>query len=141
MSKHFMIVQKETCAIITEYFADGKSKDPEFMDENLWLHMEIPMDAVISYLRVSKGPKNTYSVVEDFSKKQTYYSIKLQELVDSVRNQRNRLLAECDWTMTLDAPLSDEKRQAWKKYRQKLRDITKTVTQHHQKIVWPTPPT
>jgi Phage tail assembly chaperone protein len=38
-----------------------------------------------------------------------------------VRSERNRLLTECDWTQTLDAPVN---REAWATYRQQLRDVT-----------------
>lgn len=38
-----------------------------------------------------------------------------------MRHQRDRLLAESDWTQTFDAPLTDEQRAAWADYRQQLR--------------------
>ena len=40
---------------------------------------------------------------------------------DDVRNKRNHLLADCDWTMISDAPVDAT---AWGTYRQALRDIT-----------------
>ena len=42
----------------------------------------------------------------------------------AVRDQRNRLLAESDWTQMADSPLTDEEKSAWATYRQALRDIT-----------------
>jgi len=48
---------------------------------------------------------------------------KMQEL----RLERNRMLSSCDWTQNPDSPLSEEKKKEWATYRQKLRDITKTV--------------
>jgi hypothetical protein len=36
---------------------------------------------------------------------------------------RNFLLSDCDWTQTNDAPLSDNEKEMWKSYRQKLREI------------------
>ena len=44
------------------------------------------------------------------------------------RGLRNKKLAKCDWTQAPDSPLSDEKKKEWATYRQKLRDLTKTVT-------------
>lgn len=38
-----------------------------------------------------------------------------------VRQQRNRLLQESDWTQVLDSPVN---REQWAQYRQELRDIT-----------------
>lgn len=40
-----------------------------------------------------------------------------------VRPDRNALLASTDWTQLPDSPLSDEKKQLWKQYRQALRDM------------------
>lgn len=42
----------------------------------------------------------------------------------NVRKQRDRLLAECDWTVLQDSPLTDAKVADWVIYRQALRDIT-----------------
>ena len=44
-------------------------------------------------------------------------------LMVSIRQERTNLLAECDWMGMSDTTMSD----AWKTYRQKLRDITKDV--------------
>lgn len=40
-----------------------------------------------------------------------------------VRAERDRLLVETDWTQVLDAPISAESREAFRVYRQALRDI------------------
>ena len=44
-------------------------------------------------------------------------------LMASIRQERTNLLAECDWMAMSDTTMTD----AWKTYRQKLRDITKDV--------------
>lgn len=44
-----------------------------------------------------------------------------QRMAAQVREQRNRLLAACDWTQLPDAPVNAT---AWANYRQALRDIT-----------------
>ena len=48
--------------------------------------------------------------------------------LDYLRNYRNNLLRESDWTQAVDSPLSDSKKAEWKTYRQSLRDITKTAS-------------
>ena len=53
-----------------------------------------------------------------------------------VRAQRDRLLAETDWTQVLDAPVSDESRAALRVYRQTLRDVT-TQEGFPAVVVWP----
>lgn len=45
-----------------------------------------------------------------------------------MRAHRNSFLAGSDWTQTLDAPLTDEQKQAWAVYRQALRDFPSTWT-------------
>ena len=44
------------------------------------------------------------------------------EMLNALRLKRNGLLAQTDWMGSSDVTMSD----AWKKYRQELRDITKT---------------
>lgn len=39
------------------------------------------------------------------------------------RDRRDILLAQCDWTMLPDAPITSAEREQWKAYRQALRDI------------------
>ena len=48
--------------------------------------------------------------------------------MNKLREQRNILLLESDWTVMTDSPLSDSKQAEWKTYRQALRDITKTAS-------------
>ena len=46
------------------------------------------------------------------------------QLAKEVREHRNKLLADVDWTQTIDAPLSAQSRAAVREYRQALRDVT-----------------
>ena len=48
--------------------------------------------------------------------------------MDNFRKHRNGLLTECDWTILPSSPLSAEKQDEWKIYRQALRDLPKTAT-------------
>ena len=57
-----------------------------------------------------------------------------------VRQERDRRLAESDWTQTIDSPLSDEKKTEWQTYRQELRDIISTITNVTDIVNWPTKP-
>jgi hypothetical protein len=54
----------------------------------------------------------------------------------NVRDQRNQLLAQSDWTQVLDAPVDQ---QAWAQYRQQLRDVT-TQPGFPLEVVWPQQP-
>jgi len=56
-----------------------------------------------------------------------------------VRSQRNATLGNCDWTQLGDAPLTDEQKAEWERYRQDLRDLPQTYSRVSE-VVWPTPP-
>tara|TARA_Y100000768_G_scaffold382698_1_gene363530 strand:+ start:735 stop:1028 length:294 start_codon:yes stop_codon:yes gene_type:complete len=80
------------------------------------------------------------------------------EKLDNVRFIRNNKLKKTDMYLLNDYPITDEKREEWKVYRQKLRDITTKIpstdlelfTYHYHDdregefiikgIDWPTPP-
>ena len=57
---------------------------------------------------------------------------------ENVRNERNELLLQCDWTQISDSPLILEKKNEWKIYRQELRDIT--LQENSFSITWPDKP-
>lgn len=40
---------------------------------------------------------------------------------------RNLMLEACDWTQSVDAPLTDAKKEEWRTYRQALRDLPANV--------------
>ncbi len=57
---------------------------------------------------------------------------------EEARTKRDKLLAECDWTQVLDAPVDQI---AWATYRQALRDITKHANfPNLQDTDWPETP-
>lgn len=55
---------------------------------------------------------------------------------DEIREHRNQLLVECDWTQLADIPQSTK--DLWTTYRQNLRDITNQTNPFD--IVWPVKP-
>ena len=59
-----------------------------------------------------------------------------QNLID-LRKERNRKLAETDWTQNRDVTLSND--ADWKTYRQALRDITKDY-KSLEDVKWPEKP-
>lgn len=56
-----------------------------------------------------------------------------------VRNKRNRLLAECDWTCVTDSQLSEADQTSWQTYRQALRDVPQNQNDP-ENITWPDAP-
>ena len=61
----------------------------------------------------------------------------LAQEADEVRTQRDALLVESDWAVLPDAPVADE--QAWKDYRQALRDVPQQAG-FPTDINWPSKP-
>ena len=55
---------------------------------------------------------------------------------DDIRNTRNQLLSDSDWTQIADAPVDAT---AWATYRQALRDVTSQVGFPYD-ITWPNKP-
>lgn len=61
----------------------------------------------------------------------------LEQEAEEVRTQRDALLAESDWAVLPDAPVADA--QAWKDYRQALRDVPEQAG-FPTDIDWPSKP-
>lgn len=70
---------------------------------------------------------------------QSKIDLKIQDKWKSIRDERNRMLRDCDWTQISDVPFTTAQKNEWKAYRKALRDITKQKDPFN--IVWPTPPT
>jgi hypothetical protein len=61
---------------------------------------------------------------------------RLNDKWEEIREFRNQLLLECDWTQLADIPT--ETKTIWQTYRQELRDVTTQSNPFN--IVWPTKP-
>lgn len=62
-----------------------------------------------------------YSVLDASDKRRSRVDGEFTQKANEIRVKK---LAESDWTQLPDAPLSDEKKEEWKIYRQQLRDIS-----------------
>jgi len=51
-----------------------------------------------------------------------------EQLEQALREMRDVLLKESDWTQMPDCPLSEEVKNDWRIWRQEMRDITATVS-------------
>jgi hypothetical protein len=66
-----------------------------------------------------------------------------EEMIDKfIRSRRSYLLVACDWTQTVDSPLSAQKKQEWADYRQALRDLTinPPTINSEADVIWPIEP-
>jgi hypothetical protein len=67
---------------------------------------------------------------------QSEIDTKIDNKWDEIREIRNQLLIECDWTQLSDIPT--ETKEVWTNYRQELRNITNQSNPFN--INWPTKP-
>lgn len=51
-----------------------------------------------------------------------------QELAQALREMRQVLLNESDWTQMPDCPLSEEVKNDWRVWRQEMRDLTSNIS-------------
>lgn len=67
---------------------------------------------------LEKDIQNNFDIWLQFAKDNEY-----KKLAKEIRNKRDKLLTETDWTQVTDTVLNTEKQQEYKEYRQQLRDI------------------
>lgn len=65
-----------------------------------------------------------------------YTNQEVETLANTIRDERNRLLQESDWTQVGDTPVD---KTIWATYRQELRDTT-LQTEFPFNVTWPTKP-
>ena len=99
-------------------------------------HINVNYDEMVANTIVSEGP-----IPEDIaSLTSEQLQIKILESHKNfVRQERDRRLAECDWTQVTDVPLTEEKKNEWILYRQLLRNLPSTIVDISP-INWPLKP-
>lgn len=67
-----------------------------------------------------------------------------EALMEYVRIKRSAILSFSDWTQAADVQLSPEKAEAWRAYRQAMRDLSKSIDAktlvNLSDLDWPSPP-
>lgn len=91
----------------------------------------------VTEVNVVTGKQTTRDMTESEEKNISSPAPSESAQLDALRYERNMLLKETDWMSLPDAPTMSD---AWKKYRQDLRDITKTYKSLDD-VKWPTEPT
>jgi hypothetical protein len=82
-------------------------------------------------------PFGYFKEVENWTEEQFLEAYKPQQL-ETIRQERNKLLQTSDWTQLPDVRLTSEKLSEWSIYRQLLRDITTQEDPYN--ISWPSIP-
>ena len=70
---------------------------------------------------------------------EAYEEAEIEEVAAAARRARDALLAETDWTQAPDAPFTEEEYQAWRLYRQALRDMPQQEGFPYA-VAWPDKP-
>jgi hypothetical protein len=93
----------------------------------------------MSYTKVINGVRVALTEIEIVARQAEEALVASQEperLASQIRQERNTLLSECDWTQVSDAPVNQV---AWQTYRQALRDVTSQEGFPYS-VTWPTKP-
>jgi hypothetical protein len=99
-----------------------------YQGENQKLYYDVTSNTVKCKDEIDEKPVATIEELE---------AVKLELDKEYVRNLRNRLLIESDWTQNRDVVLSND--AEWKTYRQALRDLPANTTDWTNPP-WPTKP-
>lgn len=95
------------------------------------------------YNPTTKSNDIVYFTEEEIAKRQLEEQIEEQKSIEEqwkkIREERNKLLLNCDWTQLSDTNVSEQDRILWSAYRQQLRDLPSTITDPFD-VVWPVPP-
>ena len=126
-------IQKWIPSDVLEVWWDGKNGTIEYNDGK-------PMVGITSLPSIYNQAKLDWQYEWDRCKAYGSSSHRYYRLLREVRND---LLKQSDWTQFSDSPLTDAKKDEWKTYRQALRDIPinqPTPTSGLENITWPTKP-
>lgn len=123
------IIHKETLHVESIYVENDIIKRALLIDfpETIYVHMNIPDDFTINNICVTQT-NGEYIIT-----KTDVYAKNL------LRQKRNELLIESDWTQLPDTDLTPEQKQEWILYRKALRDLPSSTIDVYNPI-WPTKP-
>jgi hypothetical protein len=93
----------------------------------------------MAYTKLINGVRVALTEIEIAARQAEEALVASQEperLASQIRQERNTLLSDCDWTQVSDAPVNQV---AWQTYRQALRDVTSQEGFPYD-VTWPTKP-
>lgn len=132
-----MSVVPETLEIVDRFYgtqSDVESRSSEL--EHVLVPIEMNLNFVIPH-RNSETNEIEFTVDTEALEAETQNYTQTQWAI--FRSMRTQRLSECDWVLVSDVPLSQDKIDEWKAYRQALRDLP-SVTEDPKNPIWPVPP-
>ena len=133
----YVSIVPETLEIVDRFYGtpnDVKSRSSEL--EHILVPSEMNSGFVIPH-RNSETGKIEFTIDTEALEAETQNYNQTQWRM--FRSERTRRLSECDWVLVSDVPLSQEKIDEWKVYRQALRDLPST-TEDFENPTWPSVP-
>ena len=133
----YVSVVPETLEIVDRFY--GTQSDVESRSSELE-HVLVPREMNPNFVipqRNSETNEIEFTVDTEALEAETENYTQTQWAI--FRSMRTQRLSECDWVLVSDAPLSQDKIDEWKAYRQALRDLP-SVTEDPKNPIWPTPP-
>ena len=112
---------------------DGNTRTISFNESG---HITSNLEGTHYHLKWDASKKE---IVRDDTAKAAW---ELAEEWKQIRAERNRLLAETDWTQGGDSPLTTQKKSDWAIYRTSLRTLPEDQSSKtkYSDIIWPTKP-
>jgi hypothetical protein len=120
---------------------DTSESSSRFSNHNeTWIDFQVDIESAEEYARY-----NLSQAIPGHSKFDEGYRFSGflpndDEEMKNLRNYRNYLLQQSDWTALSDVNLTDEQKVLWKTYRQKLRDFPENNPNPYI-VSWPKAPT
>lgn len=139
--KSYAVINKQTGAILNTYISENSlqnNADNFWNDINKYVHIEIPSHLDMNVIKCTKF-ENTFIIEQDDG----LYSLKLNRNMNLLRSERNKRLANSDWTQLRDVQITPEQLINWTTYRQQLRDLPNIIPEQNvmnMNISWPTVP-
>ena len=135
---NYKLIRKSDLQIVCSYVSSNvKLFSGSWGNLGAYFTLQVPANLDPTCVKAIQS-EGTYILVEDTVLLNNKALEQQAKLLDKIREERNSLLAACDWTQLLDVPLTDRQKQLYKLYRQELRDITKNCDIND--IIWPIKP-
>jgi hypothetical protein len=124
---------------VTKVFGGTEEADPDPMEHGRYL---IPANSTVKPIpeNVPENSDIVWNTEKDIWEIKDTPKIPIEVVWSKIRQERNRRLVETDWMFIIrDYVMSNEKEYAWRKYRQELRDLPKTLSDPYNPV-WPSKP-
>jgi hypothetical protein len=137
--------------ILLQFFTGDMTIEHDTRDDEgfLWLETGQALDLETSYWNGTAWATKTsrptaYHVWESggWVESEDLKDVIRGHIVLQIKQYREYLLVQCDWTQLPDSPLTDEKKAEWATYRQVLRDYpaNNVGATDFDALTWPTLP-